>query len=379
MALKELMKTDFVAVNEDEPITALIGKLKQTKEKAAVIVDSKGKYKGITKKSFLYRANIDTSKTKVKSVGWNCPSAGENDSVEKAAGLMYNSDSRLLPVTKEGKVLGVVHSMAVIANLKAVPQLKEMKAEEVASKKILTIPFEANIGQALNLMRENKINRLPVVDANNNLMGLVSFREIMKNHLLLPAGKEQASPRGTRQSRAGVETEKPGYLKIPVNENMIEDVKTASPSQRLDKTIDRLTKSKGSQVILVEEGRPIGIITPRDILKVFLLSRQGTRNIHFTGLPELDEIDRKIVENNVTESYDKLERIANNEIDLSIHVKSERTSGARKKYQVNAKLSGPGINFNASKITGWKLLTAIQDAMKAIEREMVDRIKRRRD
>lgn len=378
MALKDLMKTDFVAVNEDESLSALIGKLKNTKEKAAVILDKDGKYKGVTRKSFLYRVNIDTSKAKVKTVGWNCPSLAENDSLEKAAGLMYTSDSRLLPVTRLGKVLGVVDALDVIASLKNLPRLKEMKAGEVASQKMHTIASDGNIGQALNVMRENKVNRLPVVDTRNNLVGLLSFREIMKNYLSLPTGKELATTRRTNRSRAGVETEKPGYLKIPVKANMIEEVKTASPGQRLDKTIDRLTKSKGSQIILVEAGQPVGIITPRDILKIFLLSRPDSRRIHFTGLPELDEIDRKIVETNVTESYDKLERIANNEIDLSIHVKSERTSGIRKKYSVKAKLTGPGINFNASKINGWKLLTVLQEAMKALEREMVEQGKRRK-
>jgi predicted transcriptional regulator len=378
MEAKALMKTDFVAVNQDETLTSLIGRLKQTKQKAAVVTDAEGKYLGMTKKSFLHRLKIDTSKAKVKSVCWNCPSAGESDSLETVAGLMYNSDSRLLPVTREDKVLGVVDAKALIANLNDWPQAKELTAEDAATKKLFIVPAEANLGQALNLMREKKVNRLPVVDEKGLIAGILSFREIMKFHLLLPTGKEQGAGWGLGRSKAGTETERPGYLKIKVKEKMIEDVKTVSPGERLDKAVNLLTQSKGSQIVLADKGRPVGIITPRDILKAFLLSRTSTRNIQFTGLPDLDEIDRGIVENGISESYDKLERIANNTIYLNIHVKSARTSGARKKYTIKAKLTGPGMNFNSTKTTGWKLLTAIQESMKSLEREMISRGKRRR-
>jgi CBS domain-containing protein len=380
MDSKSLMKTDFVSLKNDEPITKLIGALKKTKQKAAVVLDKKGNYLGIATKHPLYRAKVDTSKAKLENITLNVATLKEHDSLETIAGLMFTSDAKVLAVIKNNKVRGIVHVQDVVAQLKQVPHLREMPANEIATKKLFTLPEDASLGQAFSLMREKKVNRLPVVDVNNELKGIVSFRNLMKAHLVLPTKRETFGMHGVQQ-RSGAETEKPAYLKIPLKEEMIIDVKTASPETKLFKLVDLLMKSKGSQIVLVENKKPVGIITYRDLLKSYLLGREGeetVRNIQFVGLPELDEIDRGIMENTVTKAYDKIEKIMNNVLHVRIHIKTSRSSGVRKKYEVKAQADCPGIITHATRAVDWSVLTAVQKAMSSLEREMIEQGKRRK-
>ncbi len=54
------------------------------------------------------------------------------------------------------------------------------KVEEIMSKPLRVIRPETPIEEAASAMRDNRIKRLPVVDEENELIGLVSEGDIMK-------------------------------------------------------------------------------------------------------------------------------------------------------------------------------------------------------
>jgi CBS domain-containing protein len=56
------------------------------------------------------------------------------------------------------------------------------KVREVMSKKAVTVKEDAPWFEAVNLMRRNSINRLPVVDKNGKLTGIIARTDII-NHL----------------------------------------------------------------------------------------------------------------------------------------------------------------------------------------------------
>ncbi|MBN1941071.1 MAG: hypothetical protein JW772_02715 [Candidatus Diapherotrites archaeon] len=100
------------------------------------------------------------------------------------------------------------------------------------------------------------------------------------------------------------------------------------------------------------------------------------RNIQFSSLPEIDEIDKDILMSSVFLSYDKLEKIAKGEVLLHLHFKHSRAKGLRKRHSVHAKISLPGKTILA-KADDWKLLTAVQTALRILERESLNYLKRK--
>ncbi len=85
-------------------------------------------------------------------------------------------------------------------------------------------------------------------------------------------------------------------------------------------------------------------------------------------LPEVDEIDRAKIEASLTKSYDRLQKLLNNDIFLKAHFKDFQRAGSRKNHSVQLHLSLPGIELSSS-ATDWNLITALQEALGKIERE----------
>lgn len=102
---------------------------------------------------------------------------------------------------------------------------------------------------------------------------------------------------------------------------------------------------------------------------------QNNRNIQITDLPEIDEIDKARALYSLALCYDKIQRIVSNELHMHVHFKQQRKAGIRKQHAVNLKVSYPGKTL-VSKASGWQLLTVLQTAIKTIDRETVNAIKR---
>ena len=130
-----------------------------------------------------------------------------DDSVEKCAKLLQENDISGIPVVDEaGKVVGMITEgdlirrasrikapgyLEILGGLiylgspsKFVDELQRAMALEVGkmmSKNVISIKPKENLETAATLMVRNNINRLPVVDDEGVLVGIVARRDIMKN------------------------------------------------------------------------------------------------------------------------------------------------------------------------------------------------------
>lgn len=129
------------------------------------------------------------------------------DSVEQCAKLLQEHDISGLPVLDEaGKVAGMITEgdlirrasrvkapgyLEILGGLiylgspkKFVDELQRamsLEAGQLMSKNLVSIKPEDTIEQAATLMVEKKISRLPVLDQNGKLVGIVSRRDIMSS------------------------------------------------------------------------------------------------------------------------------------------------------------------------------------------------------
>lgn len=62
----------------------------------------------------------------------------------------------------------------------ALNDIKEKKVEEVMTEKVKVIPPDAEIGKIARMMEEYEINRIPVVDEEKKLLGLVARADVVK-------------------------------------------------------------------------------------------------------------------------------------------------------------------------------------------------------
>ena len=362
MTIEALVQKEFLKVKPEESISKIVARMKAMKQHAAVIVAQDGSYLGVTDKSKMYNMTKDLQKMNAMHVASMMPALSKDMELAEAAQLLYASNARVLPVMENGKVTGAIFAEHVVAALQKEKAFAGLSAQDIATTTLITVDTSKSIGDAVKLMRNNSVSRIPVVDAAGKLKGILSFRHLLNNHLTLP---EERRNFNTFQAY-----EKIQLSKAPVTEDMIAEVKTASMQERAEAILPLLLTGKGHQVILVEKGIPKGIITIRDLLEAFLSSRPAARNIQLEHVPALDEVDKAVVDKKIGDFYERMERMLGKDIAFSIHVKTVQGTGVKKKYEVNAKLiPKKGLGFHAME-TGWKLLTAIQDAVDTLESEV---------
>lgn len=96
-----------------------------------------------------------------------------NETVEYALFLMERNDIDGLPVVDGGKVVGVISKKDI-----AVKQGKLVR--EIMTSDPITVPESVTAEEALQLMFEHRIDRLPVVDESRRLVGIITMSDLAR-------------------------------------------------------------------------------------------------------------------------------------------------------------------------------------------------------
>lgn len=157
------------------------------------------------------------------------------------------------------------------------------------SHPVITVAQDMPIMDALNLMKTKQIRRLPVVDGNNKLIGIVS------NEDLLNAGPSDATSLSVWEIN---------YLvgKITVKKVMAKNVMTVSEDTPIEEAARIMVDNKVGGLPVLRGKEIVGVITESDLFKI-LLELMGAREsgIRATAivpekLGELDELTHAIAE-----------------------------------------------------------------------------------
>mgnify|MGYP001060066166 CR=1 FL=1 len=114
------------------------------------------------------------------------------------------------------------------------------------SRPAVTVRQDADFQKALALMQEKKLRRLPVVDDDGQLVGIVVERD-----LLVAAMRYLQS-------------------RVEVGDIMTRNVVTVGPDTDLAEVARTMLERKIGGLPVLEQGRLVGIITESDIFKRFV-------------------------------------------------------------------------------------------------------------
>jgi acetoin utilization protein AcuB len=141
---------------------------------------------------------------------------------------------------------------------------------ERVQRKVITIRPEASFYEANTLIREKGIRHLPVVDADQKLVGLLTDRD------LRAAGPSQASDLSVHEIHYVLQKLKVSSFMTP-REKLI----TVTPEVVIEEAVQLMHQHKIGCLPIVEGDRLYGIITETDILAhfvdIFGLRQKGTR------------------------------------------------------------------------------------------------------
>ena len=95
--------------------------------------------------------------------------------LHEAARLMRDEDVGALPIVEGDRLQGMLTDRDIA--IRAVAEGKDPQsttAQEVASRDLVTIDPEQSLDEALRLMAKHQVRRLPVVEEDGRLVGIVA-------------------------------------------------------------------------------------------------------------------------------------------------------------------------------------------------------------
>ena len=140
----------------------------------------------------------------------------------------------------------------------------------------ICVQYDANISELVNLMKENKLRKVPVLKGTK-LVGIVTDSDV-----------DKVSPSGATT----LSVFEIGALlsKTKVSDAMTRDVVTVSPDTIIEDAAVKIRDNRISTLVVVQEDKVVGIITESDLVDSFIAMlgarEEGNRYIvHADNIP----------------------------------------------------------------------------------------------
>lgn len=312
MKVLDIVRTKVVSLDPDETVGKALNIMSKNKIHQIPIIDGDSIYRGmIFAKQFVSINALPDSK--LRSFICNTPILTENEQIEKCAQLMIVSANRALPLLDNGRLKGLISERDILK----ISDFGHATVDEVMSGAIV-IEEQSTLGNALSKMRRYNISRLPIINTNGVLVGIINALDI---------AEVISTPRERSTKSKGI-----GSLATIRDLEVKSIMKRAISVERRTRVNDILSHfNNNEEVVVVGDRRPIGIVTPKDILEL-ILPRINKPTIHVAHL--VDEVTRSEIE---TQMHKFLEKIQGKLGDIHlvvVYVDKHKT----RKYSMRARL-----------------------------------------
>jgi len=106
-----------------------------------------------------------------------------------AARMMRDEDVGLIPIVESDHLVGTVTDRDIAVRLVAEGKSPEKtRVADIASLELVTIDPDQDVDEALRLMAKHQVRRLPVVEEDGKLVGIVAQADIAKHVSAMQTG-----------------------------------------------------------------------------------------------------------------------------------------------------------------------------------------------
>lgn len=299
----EAVSDEYVEHDVKTPVSQLQGTF-DDRDCRVVVVTNGGAFEGVVAQSQLLSSHHPPDETAM-SVLQHPPTVERTEDVREVARLMVENELRLLPVVENRTFVGVVTAEAVLRLVE--DDLDVLEVGDVATRDLVTVGTDANLGQVINRLRENKITRVPVLAGDGTPEGMVSVSDVV-DFVVRAVDREQGgAPRGFDEhggegSSEGYRTHR-GYgerageearlLDLPVRDVMSTPVLTTTADEQLDRAVGRMLDDAISSLLVVDDdARATGIVTKTDALRALTWEEEDRIPVQIFNVDLLDGLSR---------------------------------------------------------------------------------------
>jgi CBS domain-containing protein len=108
----------------------------------------------------------------------NPTTVSPDTAAREAAQIMKSEDTGIVPIVEGDRLTGVITDRDLTLHIVAEDRGADTRVGELASKDLVTVDPQQSLEEAARLMAEHQVRRLPVVEEDGRLVGILAQKDL---------------------------------------------------------------------------------------------------------------------------------------------------------------------------------------------------------
>ncbi|MFB6121763.1 MAG: CBS domain-containing protein [Halobacteriaceae archaeon] len=316
MDISNIATREYIEVDGDERL-GKVRSIFEDESPKAIVVTEDGEYEGVITEKQLLQSHMQ-DEAKASGLVWPVPKVERHEDVRETARMLVEGDTKVAPVFEGENLWGIVTDDAILRAV--IDSLDAITVGDIYSDEPITIEEDTTIGRVVNLMREHGISRLPVLNENGYLTGIVTTHDIVDMVV-----RRMDNP--TVGERAG---DNDRMLDLPAYDVMSEPVETVAAPETVDEAVrGMLDRDIDGLVVTPDDDRIVeGVLTKTDVLRALSYTEEEHMDVQITNIHLLeDTITRQQIREDVEGIARKYEKMTVRHAHVRFHKHKETQRG----------------------------------------------------
>ncbi|GAA0467956.1 CBS domain-containing protein [Halococcus dombrowskii] len=360
MNIADIATTDHAEVSADQRL-GKVRALFEEENPRGLIVTNDGEYAGVITQRSLMQSHVEDS-TKANALMSSAPQVKRTSDVRDVARMLVEGNTKVAPVVEGDGLWGIVTADAILEAV--LDNLDALVVSQIHTDDVITIAEDASVGQAINLLREHGVSRLPVENEAGYLTGVATTHDLVD---FVVRNMDQP----TEGERSG---DSDRMLDIPVYDLMSAPVETISGDESVREAVSRMLDNDYNGLVVTppEDDRTIdGVLTKTDVLRALTFTEEDHMDVQITNIDLLDTITREGLRESVTKVADKFQEMQVHHAHVRFHKHKEKLRGTPLiQCQIRLRTSQGQV---AGTGEGYGAESAFRVALDKLERNVLER------
>jgi len=360
MNIADIATEEFIQVGSDERLGKIRSVFERENPKGIIVTDDDG-YTGVITERQLLQSHIEDDAKVNVLVRSNVPRIGRDEDVRDVARMLVEGGTKVAPVFEGDTLWGIVTEDAILQAV--LDNLSVLTVDQIYTDDVVTLREDDHLGKAINYLRENDVSRLPVVNENGRLAGMVTTHDIA-DFAVRTMERQQAGDRSGDTDR---------MLDLPVYDMMNSPVETITADETVKAAVEQMFETDYAGLVVTPESDDTlvaCILTKTDVLRALTFTEERSMDVQITNIDLLDTISRGDIQEAIGEVAGKYNDMQVHHAHVRLSEHKERLRGtplihAQIRLRTNrGQIAGTGEGYGSD--------TAFRVALDKLERNVLE-------
>jgi CBS domain-containing protein len=317
MNIADISTEEFIEVDVDDRLGKVRSAFERENSKGIIVTDD-GDYEGIITERQLLQSHIEDDAKASVMVRRNIPQVERDEDVRDVARMLVEGNTKVAPVFEGGELWGIITEDAILEAV--LDNLEVLTVDQIFTGDVVTLTEDDNLGKAINHLREHGISRLPVVNENGKLTGMITTHDIA-DFAVRTMERQHSGDRSGDTDR---------MLDLPVYDLMNSPVSTITRDATVRNAVERMLENDYAGLVVTPDDNDeliAGIVTKTDVLRALTYTEKESMDVQITNINLLDTLSRSDITDAITEVTDKYQDMQVQHAHVRFHEHKERLRG----------------------------------------------------